>query len=78
MTEKRRAGGLRMDRVKERVIHSPALVRGAEGMMRFLLGAVLSSGEIFGGFAPFGVGFVASSGSGVDGLMATLGAGLAI
>lgn len=76
MTEKRRAGGLRMDRVKERVIHSPALVRGAEGMMRFLLGAVLSSGEIFGGFAPFGVGFVASSGSGVDGLMATLGAGL--
>lgn len=80
MAEKRRAEGPRIGReaarVRGRVIHSPALVRGAECMMRFLLGAVLSSGEIFGGFAPFGVGFAACSGSGVDGLMATLGASL--
>ncbi len=80
MAEKRRAGGPRVGqahaRARERVIHSPVLVRSAECMMRFLLGAVLSAGEIFGGFAPFGVGLAACSGSGLDGLMATLGAGL--
>ena len=35
------------------VLRAPALVRGAECAMRFLLGAVLSGAEIFGGYAPF-------------------------
>ena len=56
------------------VLRSQTLVRMAERGMRFLLGAVLAGGEIFGGFAPFGVGFVACSGSGVDGLCALMGA----
>lgn len=52
----------------------PALLRAAEGAMRFLLGAVLAGGELFGGYAPFGVGLVASAGAGGDGLCALLGA----
>lgn len=68
-----RLGGERAGRI---TLSSPALVRGAECAMRFLLGWVLAEGEIFGGFSPFGVGLVACSGSGMDGLWATLGAGL--
>lgn len=64
-------GGERIERV---VLRSPALARWAEGGIRFLLGAVMAGGELFGGFAPFGVGLVACSGSGVDGLCALLGA----
>ena len=56
------------------VLHAPVLARGAECCMRFLLGAVLAGGELFGGYAPFGVGLVACSGSGTDGLCALLGA----
>lgn len=55
-------------------IRSRVVVRGAECAMRFLLGYVLAGGEIFGGAAPFGVGLVACSGSGMDGLLATVGA----
>lgn len=58
------------------VLHSPALERSAECGVRLLLGAVLSGGEIFGGFAPFGVGLVACSGSGLPGLCALLGSAL--
>lgn len=58
------------------VLRSPALERSAECAIRLLLGAVLSGGEIFGGFAPFGVGLVACSGSGVPGLCALLGTAL--
>ena len=58
------------------VFHAPALERAMECAMRFLLGAVLAGGDIFGGYAPFGVGLVACSGSGMDGLCALLGAGL--
>lgn len=57
-------------------LRSPALVRTAECLMRFLLGAVLAGGEIFGGFAPFGIALAACSGSGTDGLCATVGAAL--
>lgn len=78
MAEKRKARwartGEEMSRAGQVVLRSPALVRTAECMMRFLLGAVLSQGEIFGGCAPFGVGLTACSGSGVDGLCAMLGA----
>lgn len=56
------------------VLRAPALARGAECLMRFMLGAVLAGGEIFGGYAPFGIGLVACSGSGMDGLCALLGA----
>lgn len=64
------------------VLRSPALTRGAESAVRFLLGAILAGGELFygsaglGGCAPFGMGLVACSGSGMDGLCALLGAGL--
>ncbi|MEQ2455748.1 SpoIIE family protein phosphatase [Flavonifractor hominis] len=56
------------------ILRAPALVRSAECGIRFLLGAMLSGAEIFGGYAPFGLGLVASSGSGVDGFCALLGA----
>ena len=60
------------------VFRSQTMVRLAEWGIRFTLGAVLSAGEIFGGFSPFGVGFVACSGSGTDGLCALLGAVLGV
>ena len=56
------------------VLRAPALTRWAERIIRVLLGAVLAGAEIFGGYAPFGVGMVACSGSGTDGLCALLGA----
>lgn len=49
-------------------------MRAAECVIRFLLGAMLSGAEIFGGYAPFGLGLVAASGSGLDGFCALLGA----
>ena len=54
------------------VLRAPALVRFAECVMRLLLGAVLAGAEIFGGYAPFGLGMVACSGSGLDGFSALL------
>lgn len=56
------------------VLRAPALVRGAECTMRFLLGTVLSGAEIFGGYAPFALGLVGASGSGLDGFAALVGA----
>lgn len=76
MAEKRKARRARSGEELRRVVRSPLLVRGAEGAMEFLLGFVLAGGEIFGGFAPFGVGLAASRGSGMDGLLATVGASL--
>ena len=52
------------------ILRAPALVRAAECVIRFLLGAMLSGAEIFGGYAPFGLGLVAASGSGLDGFCA--------
>lgn len=66
--------GATLEETGRAVLESPALLRGAEWAMRFLLGAVLAGGELFGGYAPFGVGLVACSGSGSDGLCALLGA----
>ena len=37
------------------ILRAPALVRAAECVIRFLLGAMLSGAEIFGGYAPFGL-----------------------
>ena len=56
------------------ILRAPALVRTAECTIRFLLGALLSGAEIFGGYAPFGLGLVAASGSGIDGFCALVGA----
>ena len=46
------------------ILRAPALVRAAECVIRFLLGAMLSGAEIFGGYAPFGLGLVAKLYSG--------------
>lgn len=42
-------------------------------ILRFLLSAILSGSQIFGCCAPFGLGFVAAAGSGIDGLSALAG-----
>lgn len=56
------------------VLRAPALVHTAECAIHFLLGAMLSGAEIFGGYAPFGLALVGASGSGLDGFAALLGA----
>ena len=56
------------------VLRAPALVRTAECIIRFLLGALLAGAEIFDGYTPFGLGLVGASGSGLDGFCALLGA----
>ena len=56
------------------VLRAPALVRTAEYIMRFLLGAVLAGAEIFGGYAPFGLALTGASGSGLNGFCALIGA----
>ena len=57
-----------MARTGKLVLRAPGLVRAAESLIRFTLGAVLSGAEIFGGYAPFGLTMVGCSGSGLDGL----------
>ena len=63
-----------MARTGKLVLRAPGLVRAAECLIRFTLGAVLSGAEIFGGYAPFGLSMVGCSGSGLDGFSALLGA----
>ncbi|MEG2988239.1 MAG: SpoIIE family protein phosphatase [Oscillospiraceae bacterium] len=55
------------------VVRLPILVKLAELMIRFLLGAILSSAQVLGEAAPFGLAVVASSGPGAGGLAALLG-----
>lgn len=62
-----------MARTGKLVLRAPALVRAAEYLIRFTLGAVLAGAEIFGGYAPFGLSIVGCSGSGLDGFSALLG-----
>ena len=66
--------GEELRRTGKLVLRAPALVRFAECVIRLLLGALLAGAEIFGGYAPFGVGLVACSGSGLDGFCALAGA----
>lgn len=61
-----------------RVVRSPIGTRVIELACRFLLAAVLSAAEIFSGCTPFGLAFVAASGSGVTGFSALCGAVLGI
>lgn len=56
------------------VLHWPALVQVAEYLIRMLLGGMLAGAEIFGGYAPFGLGLTAASGAGLEGLSALIGA----
>lgn len=56
------------------VLKAPALVHTAECVIHFLLGAMLSGAEIFGGYAPFGLALVGASGSGLNGFFSLLGA----
>lgn len=66
---------LRQERGAQRpALRSEGLLRAGEGIVRFLLAAVLSGADLPGGYAPLGVAFVGASGSGVDGLCALLGA----
>lgn len=57
-----------------RVARSPAGEQAVENVCRILLGAVLSAAEIFSGCTPFGLAFVAASGSGAAGFSALVGA----
>ncbi len=51
----------------------PALVRLAEYVIRLLLACMLAGAEIFGGYAPFALGMVGASGTGLEGFAALLG-----
>ena len=51
----------------------PALVRLAEYLIRLLLAVMLAGAEIFGGYAPFALGLVGASGTGLEGVAALLG-----
>lgn len=50
--------------------------RAAECALRFLLAAILTGGELRGGYAPFALGLAAAAGPGWQGLSALLGAAL--
>ena len=63
-----------MARTGRLVLRAPALVRGAEYVIRFTLSAVLAGAEILNGCAPFGLSMVGCSGSGLGGFAALLGA----
>ncbi len=58
------------------LIRFPALLRGAEWLIRLFLGALLAQAQIFGEWSPFGLAFVAASGSGVGGVCALVGTSL--
>lgn len=55
-------------------IHLPARELVVELIVRFCLAAVLSQGTLWGGHAPFSLGFIAASGSGPGGAAALCGA----
>ena len=63
-----------MARTGRLVLRAPALVRGAEYLIRFALAGVLAGAEILDGCAPFGLSMVGCSGSGLGGFAALLGA----
>ncbi len=55
------------------VLKAPALLKGMECAIRFLLGAVLAGAQIFESYAPFGLGMVGASGAGAEGFFALCG-----
>lgn len=52
----------------------PALVQLAEYVIRMLLACMLAGAEIFGGYAPFALGLVGASGTGLEGVASLVGA----
>jgi stage II sporulation protein E len=54
----------------------PLVMRLSECVIRFLLAAVLSGAELFGGHALFGLTMVGATGAGLEGFAALLGAAL--
>ena len=52
----------------------PTLGRTKTCALYFLLTAIFTGGQIFGGYAPFGLGMIVAAGSGYTGLCALLGA----
>ena len=55
------------------VLKAPALLKGMECAIRFLLGAVLAGAQIFERYAPFGLGMMGASGAGVEGFFTLCG-----
>ena len=51
----------------------PALLSLRRFLLRFGAGLLLSAAQLYGGYAPFAVGFAATMGAGVDGLAALTG-----
>lgn len=62
------------ERAGRQALRSPALLRLAEYVIRFFLGAVLAGAELFQSCAPFGLAMVGCSGSGLGGAAALGGA----
>lgn len=58
------------------LLHSGPWAVGAECAMRFACGFALTGARVFGGYAPFALGFTAASGAGPGGLAALIGAAL--
>ena len=56
------------------VLRAPVLVRGPNMSSGSFSGAMLAGADIFGGYAPFGMGMTAASGAGLDGFSALVGA----
>jgi len=76
MTIKQRAKRMEpkeIPRLQER-IKSPLGQQMVDAFCRLLLGAVLSAAEVFQGCTPFGLAFVAASGSSLEGFFALVGA----
>lgn len=59
---------------QQAILRHPGLVRWAEHVIRALLSGILAGAEIAGDFAPFGLGMVAASGSGLGGFCSLIGA----
>ena len=55
-------------------LRSPLVQQLVDALCRLLLAAVLSAAEVFQGCTPFGLAFVAASGSGLEGFSALVGA----
>ncbi len=73
---KARAMKLRRGLAKLQDARSGEGVRAAECAVRFILAFILSRTRLFGSYAPFGAAFVASSGAGIPGVSALIGASL--
>lgn len=58
------------------IISRNAVTAGIECLIRMAVGFVLAGAGVFGGYAPFGLGFIAASGATLEGFFSLLGAGI--